>query len=130
MDRVRNEEVIRRAGIERVLTSTDEQRVLGWFGQGEKMDEYHMARLVLMAEVSGDRVIGRLWLGWMDGLKVALGNGRIMVQAVRQRAKDGTKWRALEHMQLISFRRSFLLCVLSDPPPVVWWLSLERSGMR
>ena len=29
---------------------------------------------VLMAEVSGERVRGRLRLGWMDGVKVALGN--------------------------------------------------------
>ena len=38
------------------------------------MDEYLMARRVLMAEVSGGRVQGRLRLGWMDGVKVALGN--------------------------------------------------------
>ena len=33
-----------------------------------------MARRVLMAEVSGGRVRGRPRLGWMDGVKVALGN--------------------------------------------------------
>ena len=42
-DRVRNEEVRRRAGIERV-----QFRVLRWFGHVERMDEYHMARRVLM----------------------------------------------------------------------------------
>ena len=54
MDRVRNEEVRRRAGIERELVSRAEQRVLRWFGEVERMDEYRMARRVLMAEVSGD----------------------------------------------------------------------------
>ena len=34
MDRVRNEEVGRRAGIERELVSKAEQRVLRWFGPG------------------------------------------------------------------------------------------------
>ena len=38
------------------------------------MDEYPMARSVLMAEVSGGRVRGRLRLGWMDAVKMALGN--------------------------------------------------------
>ena len=50
VDRVRDEEVHRRAGIERELASIADQRVLRWFGQVEKMNEYHMARTVLMAE--------------------------------------------------------------------------------
>ena len=37
--RVRNEEVHRRAGIERELASREEQRVLRWFGHVERMDE-------------------------------------------------------------------------------------------
>ena len=36
-----------------------------------------MARRVFIAEVSGGRVRGRQRLGWMDGVKVALG-GRDM----------------------------------------------------
>ena len=43
MDRVRNEEVRRRDGIERELASRADQRVLGWFGHVERMDEYRMA---------------------------------------------------------------------------------------
>ena len=71
MDKVRNEEVRRRAVIERELVSIADQRVLRWFGHVERMDEYRMARRVLMAEVSGGRVRGRPRLGWMDGVKVA-----------------------------------------------------------
>ena len=59
MDRVRNEEVLRRAKIERELASRADQRVLRWFGHVERMDEYPMARRVLLAEVSGGRVRGR-----------------------------------------------------------------------
>ena len=73
MDRVRNEQMRRRAGIERELASRADQRVLRWFGHMERMDEYRMARRVLMAEVSGGRVRGRPRLGWMDGVRVALG---------------------------------------------------------
>ena len=66
MDRVRNEDVRRRAGIERELASRADQRVLRWFGHVERMDEYRMARGVLMVEVRGSRVRGRPRLGgWM-----------------------------------------------------------------
>ena len=56
MDRVGNEEVHRRAGIERELASRTDQRVLIRFGHVKRMDEYRMVRGVLMAEVSGGRV--------------------------------------------------------------------------
>ena len=56
MDRVRNVEVPSRAGIEKELSSRADQRVLRWFGHVERMDEYRMARRVLMAEASGGRV--------------------------------------------------------------------------
>ena len=64
----------------------------------ERMDEYRMARKVLMAEVSGGRVRGRPRLGWMDGVKIALGNRVMTVEAARQCAKDRKAWRALVHM--------------------------------
>ena len=70
---VRNEELRWRAGIERELASRADQRGLRWFGHGERMDEYRMTRRVLMAEVIGGRIRGRQRLGWMDGVKVALG---------------------------------------------------------
>ena len=98
MDRVRNEEVRMRAGIERDLASRADQRILGWFGHVERMDEYRMARRVLMAEVTAGRVRGRPRLVWMDGVKEALGNRGMTVEAARQCAKDRKKWRALVHM--------------------------------
>ena len=68
MVRVRNEEVRRRAGIDRKemeLASRADQRALRCFGQVERMYEYRMARRVLMAEVSGGRERGRPRLGCM-----------------------------------------------------------------
>ena len=64
----------------------------------ERVDEYLMARRVLMAEVSGGRVRGRPRLRWMDGMKVALGNRGMTVEAEYQCAKDRKKWRDLVHM--------------------------------
>ena len=40
MDIVKNEEVRRRAGIERELVSRVDQRVLRWFEHVERLDEY------------------------------------------------------------------------------------------
>ena len=86
------------AGIEMESASRADQRVLGGFGHVESMDDYRITRRVLMAEVSGGRVRGRPRLGWMEGVKVALGNSGMTVEAARQCAKDRKEWRALVHM--------------------------------
>ena len=93
LDRVRNEVVHKRAGIERELATRADQRALRWFEHVERMDEYRMSGRVSMAEVSGGRV-----RGWMDGVKVALGNRGMTVEAAQQCAKDRKEWRALVHM--------------------------------
>ena len=58
-----------------------DQRALKWFGHVERMDEYRMARKVLMTEVSRGWIFGRVRLGWMDTVKVALGCRGMMVEA-------------------------------------------------
>ena len=64
----------RRDGIERELASRADQRVLRWFDLAKRMDERCLSRRVLMAEVSGGWVQGRLRIGWMNSVKVALGS--------------------------------------------------------
>ena len=98
MDRIRNEEVRRRAGIGKELASRVDQRVLRWFGHVERMDEGRLARRVMMAEVGGGRVQGRPRFGWMEGVKVALSNRGMTVEAVRRCARDRNEWRALVRM--------------------------------
>ena len=61
-----------RAGIEMELASRADQRVLRRFGHVERMDDYRMA--------SGRLVRVRPRLGWMDGVKVALGNRGMTVE--------------------------------------------------
>ena len=51
-----------------------------------------MARMVLMAEVSGGRVRGTPRLGWMDGVNLALGNRGMTVEAARKTGKSGEPW--------------------------------------
>ena len=62
------------------------------------MDESRLARRVMMAKVSGGRVRGRPMFGWMEGVKVALGNRGMTVEAARQCARESNEWRALVRM--------------------------------
>ena len=78
--------------------SRADERVLRWFEHLKIIDEDGMARSVLMAEVREGRVRGRPMLGWMNGVKVALGNRGMTVEAARQCAKDRKECRALVHM--------------------------------
>ena len=50
----------------------------------ERMDEYRMARRVLKGAFSEGRVRWRPRLGWMDGVKVALGKIGMTVEAARK----------------------------------------------
>ena len=91
-----------------------------------------MAWRVMMAEVSGGRVQGRPRLGWMDGVKVALGNRVMTVEAARQCArkigKSGEPWYTCNWM---SFTHSFLLGPVFFQTTLPWSCSyhLERGGM-
>ena len=58
MDKVENEQVHRRAGIEREFARRANQRVFRWFEHVERIDVYRMARRVWMAGVSGGWVLG------------------------------------------------------------------------
>ena len=95
MDRVRNEDFRRRAGIERELASRADLRVLRWFGYVERMYEYPMTRRVLMADVSCGLVRGRPRLGWMNGVKIAFGSREMTVEAALQYVKVRKEWRKL-----------------------------------
>ena len=106
-----------RAGIERELASRADQRVLRCFGRVERMDEFRMARRMSMAEVSGGRVRGRPRLSKMDGMKVALGNRLMRVEAARQCTNDRKESIALYICNWMSFTRLFLLGPVFFGPP-------------
>ena len=61
---------------------------------------------------------------------MALGNRGMTVEAVRQWAKDWKEDRALVHMYLNEFNTANFAChcVLSDRPPVLWWLVITWRG--
>ena len=61
----------------------------------------------------------------MNGVKVALGNRGMTVEAARQCEKDWKESKALVHMKLIEFHKAIFAwpSAFSDRPPMLWWLS-------
>ena len=69
MDSVRNEELRRRGGIEKELAVEQIRKYRDSLGMWKAW-----MSTVWPEEVSGGRVRGRPRLGWVDGVKVSLGN--------------------------------------------------------
>ena len=71
------------------------------FGVMQVCEKYRIVRRVLMAEVRGGRVWGRPRLGWVNSVKVSLGNRGMTVEAERQCVKDAyveKEWRKVTHV--------------------------------
>ena len=90
-----------------------------------------MARRVLMAEVSMGWVRGRPRLGWMDGVKVALGNRGMTVEAAWQCGKTGESGEPWYICNWMSFTRPFLLgpVFFRSALPCSSGYHMERAGM-
>ncbi len=69
MDRVRNDEVRRRAGVVRELAKQAKQGVLQCFGYVERMEEECFVKMITRSDVRGERPRGRPPIGWMDSVK-------------------------------------------------------------
>ena len=87
-NRVRNEEVRRRAQVEGQLSCRVDQCVLRWFGHVEKMDKEHMVKKVMISYVEGNRCRGTPKLEWMDGVRMALGERSMSLEQGRLNALD------------------------------------------
>ena len=94
-DRIRNEEIRRRAGIEETLAEKVDRRVLRWFGHVEKMDEGRWPRKVKAVKVEGLLGRGRPRYGWLDGMKRTLAIREVGLQEATQLAREMSVWREL-----------------------------------
>ena len=93
LDRIRNEEVRRRTGVVSELAERADQRVLKWFGHMERMNEGRLVKKVMKSQVNGRRMRGRPRMGWMEGVKGALSNRGMSVDAAKVCARDRDEWR-------------------------------------
>ncbi len=73
MDQVRNEEVLRRAGVVKELAEQAEQGVFQWFGHVERMEEEHLVKKITGSNVRAVRPRGRPRMRWLDSVKRVLG---------------------------------------------------------
>ena len=85
----------------------------------ERMDEEHMAKVVNII-VQGNRCRNRPWLGWMDGVKRALGKKGMSVEQGRQNALDRRRWESI-------MINAFIVCrfVVYKPLHDVGWVLPE-----
>ena len=95
VDRLRNEEVRRRAGVPYELAERVDESVLRWFGHVERMDEGRLTKRVWRGEVDGSRVRGRPRYGWTDGVRRALRARSVSLEEARARVRDRNEWRMI-----------------------------------
>ena len=69
-----------------------------------------------MAEAYGGPVLGKQWLGLIDGVKVALSNRGMTVEARRQCEKDRKKRNGVLLVQMIVFH-AVIFCLVGPPLP-------------
>ena len=74
--------------MERHLSGGVKQCVLRWYGHVERMDEEFMAKKVVISNFEGNSCRGRLRLGWIDGVRMALGLRDISVEQGRLDVSD------------------------------------------
>ena len=121
MDRVRKEEVRRRAGIEWGLANRTDQRVLRWFWHVERIDDrvpYGQKGVDGRSQWrTGKRETEIRLDGWCEG---SLGNRGMTVEAVRQCAKDRI---ALGHFCIA-------LCSFGSPPHALVVITWRGEGCR
>ena len=96
-NRVKNEEVHRRVGIERELACRVDRKVLRWFGHVERMNECRMAERV---EGGGEWIAsaGQTEVRLDGWYKVCFGQQINDGGAAREGVKDRKEWRALVNM--------------------------------
>ena len=93
MERVRNEFIRERVGVNGSLDRKVDERVLRWFGHVGRMDEECLVRRVGDATVEGARGRGRPRFRWMDGVRGALSERGLSVLDARELVLDRVEWR-------------------------------------
>ena len=94
-DRVRNEEVRERVGVDIALADRVEERVLSWFGHVERMSGERMTKRVYGSSVGGVRGRGRPPKGWLSGVRDAVEKRGMTVENARMVCQNRNEWRAI-----------------------------------
>lgn len=68
-DKVRNEDVLRRAGTERELFNLIKVRKVGYLGHVLRGERYTIPQLIIQGKIEGKRGIGRKQMSWLRNIK-------------------------------------------------------------
>ncbi|XP_068237184.1 uncharacterized protein [Palaemon carinicauda] len=91
LERVTNEVVRVKTGVRNDSAARMDINVLGWFGHVEGMDRDCLLKNVMNARVVGRSTKGRSRFRWMNRVKKSIGDRRIDVREVRERARNRTE---------------------------------------
>ncbi|XP_072386768.1 putative uncharacterized transposon-derived protein F52C9.6 isoform X1 [Diabrotica undecimpunctata] len=69
VDRVRNDDVLKRAGVERELFKLIKKRKIGYLGHILRGAKYEIPQLILQGKIEGRRGAGRKQLSWLRNIK-------------------------------------------------------------
>ena len=100
-----------------------DQCVLRWFGHVERMDEERMAKKVMISNVEGNTCKGRPRLGWMDGVRMALGKRGMSMEHGKLNTLDGRRWELI-----VSSVKTWFICMCSHHIEVCTHLYMVRAG--
>ena len=92
-DRIPNDEIRGRTGVESKLSYRAEQGGLRWYGHMERMDDGRMTKRVMKSEAEGTRPRGRPKLEWEDGVASSLSARGLSLEEGREIALNRGEWR-------------------------------------
>ncbi|KAL0838470.1 hypothetical protein ABMA28_016600 [Loxostege sticticalis] len=69
IDKVTNDEVLRRVQQKRELLQTIKQRKVGYLGHIIRHDRYELLQLIMMGKVAGKRRVGRRKKSWLRNIR-------------------------------------------------------------
>lgn len=88
MNRVRNEDVLERAGDERQLFQQIKHRKVNYLGHILRKDRYRIPQIILQGKIEGKRGMGRKQLSWLRNIRQWTGIHNIgeLCQAAKNRS--------------------------------------------
>ena len=93
MDRLRNEVVRERVGVDEKLSERVDRKVLKWYGHVERMSGERLTKRVYRSEVEGERGRGRPPFRWKDGVRRACAERNMGLEEARGICLDRGLWR-------------------------------------
>ena len=90
-DRVRNEEIRKRCGLQKSLSEKGKAAVVRWFGHIERVEEARLVEKIYRFEVEGNRGRGRSRKKWINGVKSCLSDRGLTIPVAKDCVKDREK---------------------------------------